>query len=68
MDAYIPPNEYFIPPKTEQSIPMGKFTWMEEFKNGTKIYFKVRLKTSNLEGDDKPDDIIKFSIEFKKGF
>lgn len=72
MDAnYTPiyyPNELFITPKTEETIPMGKLTWMEQFKNGTKIYFKVRIKTSNLEGDDKPDDVVKFTIEFKKSF
>jgi hypothetical protein len=68
---YVPiyqPNELFIVPRTEETVPMGKLTWMEEFKNGTKIYFKVRVKTSNLEGDTKPDDVVRFSIEFKKGF
>ena len=62
------PNELVILPGTEACIPIGKLTWMEEFKNGTKIYFKIRISTSNLEGDDKPNDVIKFSIEFKKSF
>ncbi len=72
MDAnYVPiyqPNELFIVPRTEESIPTGKLTWMEEFKNGTKNYFKVRKKTSSPEGDTQPNDVVRFSIEFKKGF
>lgn len=72
MDAnYTPiyyPNELLKTPGTEEVIEMAKLTWMEEFKNGTKMYFKVRGLTYSLEWDDKPDDLIKFSVEFKKGF
>ena len=53
-------------PRTEKCIPYAKLTWLKEFESGTKIYFKIRIKTSDLEDDTNPDDVLQFSIEFKK--
>jgi hypothetical protein len=72
MDAnYTPtyyPNELFKVPGTEQVVEIAKLTWLQELESGVKLYFKIRGLTYSLEWDDKPDDLLKFSIEFKKSF
>jgi hypothetical protein len=62
------PNEVFKRPYTEEIIEVAKLTWLKELENGVKLYFKIRGVTYSLEWDDQPDDLIKFSIEFKKNF
>lgn len=72
MDAnYTPvyqPNELFITPYTDATVPTAKLTWMKEFENGTKLYLKIRGQTYSVEWDKTPNNLVEFKFEFKKGF